>query len=1166
MHSLNKNYNAAFLTVMILSLTLTFHSGEAQTDNLVLPDGFGINQIQTTENLSSGVLNINLPIESFLVPVSLSYSTGGIRVSERAGVVGLGWKLNAGGFVARQKRGSADGYDNGYSGLNKRGDDITTLFSMSTFESQATEDDPFDRWDTHPDIFYFQFGNYSGQFVLDANRDVIKLTPNNLDITPIHNSTLGYVGFKIVDENGNIYEFNGISPFHNAVYNEGDLEAAYFSKWPIDKITNYSTGDYITFTYLDAPLYTEFNKMKWKSPGQSTFEGSTEIKTDYSSVLIDEIRFYPNDPGSNSESLIEFNYISRTDVTSKKALDNILYSVNGNQQVTYNFDYSYLGEGTASRLMLTGISKSSLSIPLYQFAYFGQNKNEYTLPDYNSYDQDHWGYFNNNPINHRFDGLDGADLDPNLYRTQANTLKKIYHTSGGFEEFEYELNNYYNGSQNINVGGLRIKKIRRGDFDGNTYSSKVFEYLDTNGNSSGELYAEPMHQVTMSDNGNDFQQYREHSYEPLQDHMGRHIVYENVTVSLLGSGRVENTFLTFEDDDNLGTGINQDLHVVELDYGIGGNDLYTHTYSNVHQGPFGFKSFKGGAAGQLQKRESFDYAGNKLKTETYIYTDNGASNKILGMNYALFGSGSNDFWFNVDFYELGDGYKRLSEIQTTVYDLNDVNKKLKTITQYTYHGTYHLPKTVKTFLSPEVAADTRETTTTYLFEDPGTLTDIVADNLLALVKTKTEKVGTQTLATQTTTFVENGSGKIVPDRVQAYNDTKLVNDQSFVYDSDTDKLISTIDNLSGSQSTQFWNVDGTQIVAEIGNAASEDCAFTSFEGDEIGNWVMPAMTSGNEEIGLIGQAYDLGTGSITKSLTADKEYFISYWYKNGTVSLSGLNSNQLIQSRSLNGWTFEERLVSRTTDGDVTLSGLVHIDHLSLYPRGAMMNSYTYHDMFGKTSETDANNNSIFYEYDDAGRIKLIRDKNQDIISSKEYEITQYLHASWPEADVNFGGETFEILVESNGPWKVTKSSWITVSPTSGDGVGNITATISNNPNTTTRSGNITIKEDNTPTTGVPDFVIDVSQDAAPSNYIVVNPSIVEIEAPVTVDIASNKSWTATVTNNPGNRISIIGSNTGSGDGSITINAVNTTGSPLSGVVTVAADDSSVNAIINVYF
>ena len=46
---------------------------------------------------------------------------------------------------------------------------------------------------------------------------------------------------------------------------------------------------------------------------------------------------------------------------------------------------------------------------------------------------------------------------------------------------------------------------------------------------------------------------------------------------------------------------------------------------------------------------------------------------------------------------------------------------------------------------------------------------------------------------------------------------------------------------------------------------------------------------------------------------------------------------------------------------------------------------YTYKPLIGIISETDANGITIYYEYDDYGRLKLIRDNNKNIIKSYQY-------------------------------------------------------------------------------------------------------------------------------------------------------------------------------------
>src|SRR5882724_10641041 len=63
---------------------------------------FGDNPVSTY----TGTSEVDIPIytvkaKGISVPVTLSYHTGGIRLSEESGWVGLGWALSAGGMVSR---------------------------------------------------------------------------------------------------------------------------------------------------------------------------------------------------------------------------------------------------------------------------------------------------------------------------------------------------------------------------------------------------------------------------------------------------------------------------------------------------------------------------------------------------------------------------------------------------------------------------------------------------------------------------------------------------------------------------------------------------------------------------------------------------------------------------------------------------------------------------------------------------------------------------------------------------------------------------------------------------------------------------------------------------------------------------------------------------------
>ncbi len=70
-------------------------------------------------NYFTGLVNIDIPLYEIkagdlTVPISLRYHTSGIKVTEKASWVGLGWSLEPGGTVSRTVMGLADELNGGY--------------------------------------------------------------------------------------------------------------------------------------------------------------------------------------------------------------------------------------------------------------------------------------------------------------------------------------------------------------------------------------------------------------------------------------------------------------------------------------------------------------------------------------------------------------------------------------------------------------------------------------------------------------------------------------------------------------------------------------------------------------------------------------------------------------------------------------------------------------------------------------------------------------------------------------------------------------------------------------------------------------------------------------------------------------------------------------------
>jgi len=120
--------------ILLFSLvTVTIYS-QAPSGNLIQnsvnsiapksPDAAALfRYTETPVSLYTGVPNIDIPIYTIKegdieVPISISYHAGGIKVTDEASSVGLGWSLNAGGRVSHIMAGFNDfslyGYYNIY--------------------------------------------------------------------------------------------------------------------------------------------------------------------------------------------------------------------------------------------------------------------------------------------------------------------------------------------------------------------------------------------------------------------------------------------------------------------------------------------------------------------------------------------------------------------------------------------------------------------------------------------------------------------------------------------------------------------------------------------------------------------------------------------------------------------------------------------------------------------------------------------------------------------------------------------------------------------------------------------------------------------------------------------------------------------------------------------
>tara|TARA_A100000171_G_C2139247_1_gene153274 strand:+ start:2770 stop:6423 length:3654 start_codon:yes stop_codon:yes gene_type:complete len=1166
-----------WLAILLMAAAFSVLGQEGEPSSNI-PSSFGINQFQTSENLSSGVLNVNLPIESSIIPVSLSYTTSGIRVNQRPGIVGLGWNLNAGGYILRQKRGFADDHEQGYSGENQRGAGVTSSPSQTYFphyvkiSGNGTQGGQVTPYDSEPDIYQFQFMGQGGTFTIDHNRNIVKLSANNLKIVKDYNPTTNkYDGFTITDEQGNQYLFSVKENIRTLVDNN-EIEN-YTLKWHLTSITSYATGEITNFSYINSPLYKEASRFRTRRVYYATenYHSSEDknIEQEYTSAkLLKSVTF------NNTE--VEFSYTSRTDITELRKLYSIAYKINGVQSLSYYFQYKYLGDIGAKRLMLAGVTKSSLDIYLFQFSYFGEEASESTLPAYNSTKQDHWGFYNSNSNSSLYIQL-GANRAPNLERTRANSLKKMYDSNGGYEEYDYELNEYRLSGSDYPAGGLRISKLWKKDGEGINYEMRTYNYdIPVTTSSSGEIYNEPDYDFRYVDEGEDpdqiLDEHIEYSKKNLMDDQGRHIVYKYVTITDIDGGQTQFKFKTFADDiSHFGTG--NLLSRFVKGWNRNENEFEGTSIVNLteYDGPFGSSSFKGTAAGQLEEKLVMDGNGNLLIKEEYSYLSRSTGAIVLGMNFLKqgfrrntnFGSNKRIDEFLASVYELKCGYLLTDKITQTIYDANNASKYRTTVTDMFYDADHPLPNKQESYLLSEPTKK-QKAETDYLFRESVPPSQVASNNLLSLVKETRNYINGNQISRSTNGF-DTPNGKLVVTSGASYSKAILVSSNGYTYNS-KGYVVQQVDGFSNFKSSSVFD-DYGRVIAEASNAEYTRIAYTSFQMNDGGGWTTPTLTSpdgcletqlncmeacapgdltctnacssaattcennANLTDGNFDRyAFKLSQGNVSKTLVAGT-YKLSFWKKTGTVSFGGVSSSTLLETRTLGDWVFESWKLVLSGNSTLTISGTAVIDHLALSPEESRMSTTTYHAIFGKSAEMDANNNMIFYEYDFAGRLTTVKDKNQDILSHTTYNIAGYRNLSETSYAANPYGNTKEIFVTSNKVWSASSNvGWISLSRENNLPMDKLILSVQQNNTQSSRTGTVTISG-----SSIASQTITVTQQAAPASFLNVTPASVDITLNNTayVEVTSNIAWTATVTTGQGFIFVTDGENIGDGEFSI---------------------------------
>ena len=1003
---------------------------EAQNISIIPPSPVSAEfakYINQEVSLYNGIPEISIPLYTIqlkgglTIPLSLSYHASGIKFGQDDGFVGLGWVFNPGYRISRTIYSYADElnpmpsyivdslnyYNNGQfsSGLSneekfKRDRFISKFLPELLGTNLAPTVDQ--RFDGAYDQFLFSIPNSGGSFIIsDRENKVITTTEDsNLKFDFKTGESLcmndnGIKGFQIIDDAGIIYAFGEYNPQNECIrealssFYQGFVSTA----WGISEIYT-QLGDSVKFNYLKANV------------GGISYDYCVQIIESYSlgpqmstpDVFENFTNYYdtfsPQEIITSNEG-IEIQYEENTYYSKKIKKINIKSK---DSQLLKSIEFFYSSKPKIGAFLDSVVISDSedLIVETYRFDYY--SKNETT-----NYTMDQNGYFLPRVQNTASYGLH-EEFSDDVYYDQGRSqsvgsqfatisrepittpnffsIKRITYPTGGYTEFDYESGRY-SGTEQVKNAGIRIKTIRSYDSQHRISLERSYKYgIDENGLGETKFLIDAGSFV----NEEVFMDFNE--YPPLPPGLVRRKISYSFNMqrdagTMMGlSSFIKYPCVTeyYSDSWNLRNG--KTTYYYEL-----GNLFEASTIAKKNTVPNSYYSFDPSSARYIDKYRLWDkpmlnkkitfsfengqynpveeeiftyrtkvsnvFKGLKAKQSAYLSPSDELLSSSSYYSFDYFGGYFLDSYFDFNIYTIETGKKELSGKKVYNYYPNDT-----IVTQYHFEYSNHL-------LSKETITNSKGGVTINYTLYPlnyasGTtfIDNMVSNNL---INYPIEKVS----------LLKNGSvQKVISGSVTKYKaGGKGLPDSQWLL---------KIDNPVNINSFKFSNVvtgnlpfDGTTQIFSTDNLYSEKISFDNY--DSKGN-----LLEYHKESDII-RSYIWGYKEIYPVV------------EGGNISHIDLEN---VLSTTLNNLGYDnlDELLSEICDISVpenkalwkSFNSELRILLISLFPE-SYISTYTYDPLIGMTSKTDPNGFTTYYQYDNFGRLKYIKDNEGNILEQYEY-------------------------------------------------------------------------------------------------------------------------------------------------------------------------------------
>ena len=983
----------------------------------------------------TGVPQISIPIWSvqsneLTLPISLSYHAGGFKVNEIASFVGLGWSLNAGGVISRTVIGKQDDEDGLRPPLRRANQYDQQLSSDYNILISIAEGD----YDSQPDLYSFNFMGHIGQFVIGDNNSILQMPWSNIQIKKNSKNQ-----FKIIDENGITYYFGTSMDGSQEAVEHTDIDGSSLitgvpTAWYLTDIITPNETNHLEFKYLPAGKvirknfsYSEYilhpNDRQISSPyscaDKYALGPSSTVHTTHQ-LRLSTIKYSQGFVNFNMDNLREdFPNPSKNNGESYKL--NSIEILNSNSEVIRTFDlqYSYFGNTNHylwKRLKLTSVKEIGSNRLDYSFKY----NEEVDMPERDSKAIDHWGYYNGAddntsllPVTEVFDGEFYGDANRDADQTgisqKAYLIEKIVYPTGGYTAFDFEANQ----AGSLYTGGARV--IRTEDYSDPSKPPviKAYEYLHS------EL-PYPLHNTSYLDDYITV----DHPAMPISgysDCTDWECRYKILLSSAKGLTSV------------LGRPIgNTSVKEMIGENGKGGIKWFNYSM-NYKLNEYDIMDYLGGYLQSIKDIKLVSGIEKTVKEVIYRYVNESTLNDHI-LNYLVVNQRKYDLktdgpyddnrlivrnipLFSIWFY--------VKEIQENLYDDND--NIISTITNYSYDNPYHGLVTSKstTLSNGKKKVIQYKYPSDYLFDYSGLIqcTNDYDDDLetaySALSDCQLERGNNCTSIIGVNCIpIMNGN-----DCYNQYNCTNIfysnlqaaLNTQETCINNFYDNIANSISGLNDKElalyklqqlhmlNTPIEEIEiiehenGSRYVTratELVYTTSSDKVF--IEAINKAELDIPVEESifNNNKSAYYKKNYNLKFNASTGKLEEhhkenDIPTYYLWAYNNQHVVAQIQTSDETLDIASIqaniDGQDFSNNddYASINSDINKLKTSLSSVLNNSDY----MVTYYTYNPLVGMTSQTDPSEKTIYYLYDDFGRLETIKNDESTILNHFEYNL-----------------------------------------------------------------------------------------------------------------------------------------------------------------------------------